>query len=422
MTYSRKLSPIERYYISCDKRTFPFATPCLNQMTLEGRGNIDERAWADAVRVASQANPGSRVVLKGHLGFAKWVDSGKTAPFRVVNGGDWNGQSDVGAPFLNDPLPAREGPTCEVLLAKCTTRHYIIFRSHHGAMDGRGTQHFADDVFRVLRGQPPIGENNNLSDLELSETLTEARSELITDEVTAPTGTPKGNNAERIWLRRTVKGKFSKVLARVAISIANSTRRHSDTAVRFQLPVDMRARIDGLRSTANLSGGLVMGVNPDTTIEQWQHTIKDNLKHLREAQIPRFMKFVPVRLLCWISLAMMQRSNEKLAQKRMISGRYRTSGILSNLGLVPVDKYQGGGFITDSIFFIPPDFDTTAYFLTITGTREGVEFVLRMPRFLASEGRIEKALDDIEYDLQQSTRSTPDAQTKESSKKQLVTS
>ncbi len=393
--YKRKLSPVERYYISCDKRTLPYHTPCLNQMMVEGTGIVDEKTWAKAVKTASLANPGSRIILKGSLGFACWVDSGKTTPFRVVNGGIWDGQSDTGAPFLEDPLPAYEGPTSEVLLVKCVHKSYIVFRSHHGAMDGRGTQAFADDVFRVLNGGEPLGENSAMSDLDLSTQLTSVRSEMLTDQVRAPTGLPEGNEKGRIWYRRTVTGKFSQVLARIAIGIAQSARDYGDTNVRFQLPVDMRPRVKGLRSTANLSGGIMMNVTSETSVSSWQHMIKNKLAEKREAVIPSFMKFVPIRLLCWISLKMMKNANEKLVEKRMLTGQYRATGIISNLGLLPLEQYQGGGFKATSALFIPPDFDTTAFFLTVAGNKNGIELVLRLPKVLATRGRLNKALDAI---------------------------
>ena len=127
--------------------------------------------------------------------------------------------------------------------------------------------------------------------------------------------------------------------------------------------------------------------------------IKQKLADRREAVIPRFMKFIPIRLLCWISLKMMKKANDRLVEKRSLTGQYRSSGIISNLGLLPLTKYQGGGFKARSIFFIPPDFDTTAFFLTVTGNEKGLELVLRLPKVLATRGRMNIALDDIEHEI-----------------------
>lgn len=391
MAYTRILSPIERYYISCDLAYSDY-TPCLNQMTLEGTGDLDIEAWQHAVAVASQANPGSRLVLRGHLGFSRWVDSGKTTPFRIVDDPQWDGLSDFGAAFLRHPLPAREGPTSEVLLVRGTHRHFVVFRTHHGVMDGRGTQAFADDVFRVLRGIPPVGENSNITDLELAREITQTAGEVIETDVNAPTGLPDGNASGSVWQRLTLQGSSRQVLAKVAIAIGELSRSYTDSPVRVQLPVDMRGHQDGLRSTANLSGGLVLEVTDQTDIDAWTTEIKAQLAEKKEAQIPRFVKKMPTWMASWVPLKTIHKANLKVAKMRRDTGMYRTSAIVSNLGLVPLKGYVGGGFTAQRVFFIPPEFDTTAFFLTLSGHQNGMDLVLRTPRTLATQGRLGNAL------------------------------
>ncbi len=397
MSYKRKLSPIERLYVCCDKRTAPYETPCINQMILEGRGSIDETAWKNAVKQASLANPGSRVILKGKLGFARWIDSGKSTEFRVVEGGGWDGRSEVNAPFLSDPLPPYQGPTSEVVLVKCEKYSYVIFRSHHAAMDGRGTQAFADDVFRVLNGDSPLGENSIITDLELSRKITSERSNIESEEVRAPTGLPDGRERGRTWYRKTVTGKFSQVLAKVAISIAHGAWQHGETKVRFRLPVDMRPRIEGIRSTANLSGALMMEITKNTTTTSWKESLKEKLANKREAIIPQISKHIPIPIdiLRWISLNVLQKGNIRSLEKRITSGFYQASGSLSNLGLLPLSNYHGGGFSAHRIFFIPPEFDSSPLFLTLTGNENGIELVLSLPKVLATNGRLHDMLSAI---------------------------
>ncbi len=398
MSYERKLSPNERLFLCLDKHSPPYDTPCTNQMVLEGVGPSDESAWRNAVKKASLANPGSRIVLKGKLGFARWVDSGKTTPFRIVDGGNWDGRSEINAEFLSDPLPAYQGPTSEVLLVKCKNTNYVIFRSHHAAMDGRGTEAFAEDVFRVLNNKPPQGENSMISDIDLCRQITTERCDREGDEVRAPTGFPEGDDPGRTWYRKTIKGKFSQILAKVAIAIARSARLYGETDVRFRIPVDLRPRVEGLRSTANLSGAIIMNVEKETTPASWKKLIKEQLTNKTEAVIPRVSKHIPipVGLIFWMTLKVLKKDNLNTLKKRMTTGQYQVSGLISNLGLIPLDRYSGGGFEASSIFFIPPDFNPSAFFLTITGNKNGLELALRVPKVLASGGRLHKVLDDIE--------------------------
>ncbi|MFT7371767.1 MAG: NRPS condensation-like uncharacterized protein [Oleiphilaceae bacterium] len=402
MTYQRPLSTIERYYVSCDSiKEGKHYTPCIIQMVIEGDASIDVEALRRATTKASYANPGSRVKLKGHLGFSRWVDSEHSTPVRVIEN-DWNGLSNAEAEFLQDPLPVRKGPTSEVLIIinKVLNKSFVIIRSHHGAMDGRGTLHFSNDVFRCLRGELPVGENNNITDMELAKSINHnAQPSFLAPDVSAPTGQPINISDDEKrqtsrWVRRSLHGKHKGVLAKVALEIAHYTRLKGEQNVRFQIPVDMRFHKAGLHSTANLTGGIVVTVDIDTNSEQWNQNIKSQLADKKETEIPRFFRFFPFHFLNWIPRKIIHNSNNRLVKKRRIQGQFRTTGILSNLGLLKLEQFSGKGFNAQKCYFVPPEFDTTALFVTLAGHPEGVEILIRAPTELDG-GRIEKLLDFI---------------------------
>jgi len=92
--YTRKLSPIER------------ASLVLNEfcnyncdIVVEGHGALSVDTLRSAVERAAQANPGSRVRLRGVLGFSRWVDSGIAPEVREVQAPMWDGRSERGAGF-----------------------------------------------------------------------------------------------------------------------------------------------------------------------------------------------------------------------------------------------------------------------------------------------------------------------------------
>ena len=409
MTYQRPLSTIERYYVSCDSlKDGKHLTPCMNQMVVEGNVDLDIDAFRRATTKASYANPGSRVKLKGHLGFSRWVDSDHSTPMRVIES-DWDGLSNDNAAFLQDPLPVRTGPTSEVLVIinKVLNKSYIIFRSHHGAMDGRGTLHFANDVFRCLRGEEPIGENSNITDMELALSLNNhAKAEDLGPDVAAPTGKPKQiseieKKQTSRWIRRTLEGKHKGVLAKVALETARFTRLKGEDNVRFQIPVDMRPHREGLTSTANLTGGIVVNINLNTDAQQWNQDIKAQLAEKKEAEIPRFFRFFPFHLLNWVPRKTIHNSNNRLVEKRRLNGQFRTTGVISNLGLLKVEQFSGEGFSANKCYFIPPEFDTTAIFITLAGHPKGVEILMRVPTELDG-GRVEELLDFVIHNISHS--------------------
>ena len=407
MTYQRPLSTIERYYVSCDSlKDGKHVTPCMNQMVVEGNLDIDVEAFRRATTKASYANPGSRVKLKGHLGFSRWVDSEHSTPVRVIEN-DWDGQSNDNASFLQDPLIVRTGPTSEVLIIinKKLNKSYVVFRSHHGAMDGRGTLHFANDVFRCLRGESPIGENSNITDMELAKSLNNhARGTELNADVAAPTGSPDTiSQSEKQqtsrWIRRTLTGKHKNILAKVALETARFSRLKGEKRVRFQIPVDMRPHQEGLNSTANLTGGIVVNVNLDTDTEQWNQDIKAQLAQKKEAEIPTFFRVFPFHLLNWVPRKTIYNSNNRLVEKRRLQGKFRTTGIISNLGLLKVEQFSGQGFNAKKCYFIPPEFDTTALFITLAGHPEGVEILMRAPTELDG-GRVAELLDFVIHNIE----------------------
>ena len=408
MTYQRPLSTIERYYVSCDSNNNgQHLTPCMNQMVIEGNADIDINVFRRAVIKASYANPGSRITLKGHLGFSRWVTSEHSTPVRVIES-NWDGMSNDSAPFLQDPLPVRKGPTSEVLIIinKVLVKSYVIFRSHHGAMDGRGTLHFANDVFRCLRGDDPIGENSNITDMQLAKVINNhAKAPEIGPDVAAPTGRPSViNDSEKQqtsrWIRRTLIGKHKGVLAKVALETARFARLKGENNVRFQIPVDMRPHQEGLSSTANLTGAIVINVNSDTNEEQWNQDIKAQIADKREADIPRFFRFFPFHLLSWVPRKTIFNSNRRLVEKRRSHGQFRTTGVISNLGLLKVEQFSGEGFNAQKCYFIPPEFDTTALFITLAGHPEGIEILMRAPTELDG-GRVAELSDFVIRNVEQ---------------------
>jgi len=151
--YTRNMSFNERLFVVADRLHPPVA----NRFIFEGTGVPDPERWRRAVEIASAANPGSRLVLKGRLGGCRWVDSGVTP--QVIEAPECEqGVLPKEAPYLQKPLYPETGPTCDVVLVPGRPMR-VIFRTHHGVMDGRGTLTWAEDVFRALRGEHCTGSD-----------------------------------------------------------------------------------------------------------------------------------------------------------------------------------------------------------------------------------------------------------------------
>jgi hypothetical protein len=365
----RRLSPVERVWLAADRLCPPF----VNQLVLEGDGVPDEAAW----RAAS----GPGLVLRGVLGGCRWVP-GPAAPVRTVDGSAWDGFGPDGAPFLRDPLPP-SGPTCEVLLAPGR----VVFRSHHAVMDGRGTLVWVDDVFRALRGEAVPALDVGVTDLDLARPGPPARRR---DECPAPTGRAVASEGVT-WRRRTVAGPVAKVLPRVVHTVGTLALRQG-APVRIGVPVDLRRDAPSVRSTANLTGMVFVPVGRGDSVEDVARAL--------EALVPQAGLFVheaaPLR---GIPLAVMAWAGRRGAARALRLGRYGASAAVSNLGRLDLAAFHGGGFRARRAFFIPPGNPAQPFFLALAGHPEGVELVATTPAALATDGRLDAALDFIARSL-----------------------
>ena len=369
--------------------------PVVIQHIFDGEGRLDPERWRKAVAVASEANPGTRLILKGHLGWSRWVDSGITPRVREVDGSNWDGMGPENAPpFLQESLPYRESPTCEIILIQGPIPR-VMFRSHHAVCDGRGALFWAEDVFRVLRGEATVGSTSSITDVEICKSFQNEYRTPFPAEHIAPTGRPKGNETGVTWRRCPVRGKIPNLLARCARLAAEEAWRHGEGVVRFGIPVDLRHRRPDLRSTANLSFALYIEVRKDTTPDE---IVRDIALQINQGEEGRLTK--GDERLENIPLCLIRRSAERIIRRRHGRGLYSLSGILTNLGRVDLHRFHGGGFAARAFWIAPPATEYYPFFLVMTGYESCSELTLSIPKVLAGEGRLEGALQRIARGLE----------------------
>jgi len=387
--YKRPVSLNERLWIVADRLNSPY----VNQMVLEGKGSPSLTELKKAVETASEANPGSRVVHKGVFGFSYWKDSGKSPGIREVDGTSWNGYSPDNAPFLLDPLDPFKGPACEVLTVKGNP-HRLIFRTHHAIMDGRGTMVWVDDIFKALNGEKPLGSWSRLTDQKLGRYFNTEKRKPYPYEHIAPTGFAQGTRQGTTWRRKKISGNFSLLLPRIALLMAKEAWSCQDGRVRMTVSVDLRPRVKGLRSTGNLTSVLYLEIDKTTSASDIADCMTEQMNKYMDCMFHKgnyIVGILPIKSMC--------RWGKKEIPVVHSSGKYRISGLLSNLGRIQVETFCGGGFKAESCFFIPPSLDSIPYFTTFTGNIDSVDIVTTMPEVLASNGRIENIMQKIEDEL-----------------------
>lgn len=383
--FQKPLTSIERVWLGIDSTT----PPCALQVVLEGHGSMDFDQLRTAVAKASAANPGSRLILKGNLDKSYWWDSGQTPPVRKVSGMSWDGRSPAQAPFLSDRLP-HCGPTCEVLLVE-GPHPRLIFRSNLAVMDARGIITWAEDVFRILRGDEPVGTYSNHSPASIAGKVTNKTRKIPPIESIAPTGKTQPIKPGATWKRLSFHGIFSSVVVgKVAWALAQSAWQYGDGVFRLAVPVDLRPRQPGLRSTGNLTTALFVDVTKDSTPDSIRQDIGEQLYNkcdclLFEHEIATDR--IPITFL-GIGLNQMSKKHQK-------NGLYGISALVSNLESIDTRKLHGAGFYTDTTFIIPPRLDALPAFIAMTGSMNRLEITVSVPTTLGTDNRFENLLQSI---------------------------
>ena len=387
--YSRKMSANDLLSIASDR-----VSSFNNQIIFDGDGVLDKDKWISAVEMSSAANPGSRLIMKGYPFACRWVDSGITPRVREVDGSKWSGRDLEGAPFLMEQLPPDEGPTCEVVLVQGSPPR-VIFRTNHGVMDAGWTLLWAEDIFRALRREPVLGSTSALNDEDVSKNLPRIKKEKISKSNITPGGRVQGNDQGFLWIRRTLPGRYRNLLSQVIYLSAREAWKYSDGPVVFCISVDLRRHLPPeTRSTAFLSKNIFMEIKPEYTVEKITELTKKYLGEKREINyswLSRLLFGVPIGLINYFF--------KRISKKMHESGRYVASGIVVTMGVVPLEKFTGGGFRATAMYAIAPYIDVIPFFIGMASNGKEIEVVITMNKGLGSNGRIETIMESITSQL-----------------------
>ena len=402
--YERKLSPIERLWVVANRLYPPFAS----QLVLEGEGEFDLDLWRRATSRASIVNPGSRLVLRKHLGLSHWVDSKVPVNVHLLDGSDWNGTDPLNAPFLKRLLPAHSGPTCEILLLTGNPKR-VILRAHHAVTDGIGGLKFVEDVFRELRGEECLGTTGRQTDLDIIRKIGTSRAKIVKNDCETPWPPITTDKASpgTIWRRVTVPGRHSKLLARITQVIAHQAYesgrcsresakedrfgRNRPPVVRIDIASDMRHFFpDDPPSSANLTGMLTIEVSESDRPADIIRAICAERRAKHEGVLIKTL--APVR---WVPLHLLMQIWRYRTRRSFESGHYATSGAISNIGLLPIHRYQGGGFKAKTGFAIPPGNEGVPVIVIFNWTDKQTEIVASAANCMATGEQLENLLEKI---------------------------
>ena len=380
----RSVSGVERIWLAAEGLTPPFC----NQMVIEGEGVLPlaeaAHGWQRALHEVSCNYPGARMRLAGRLSSLVWEEGDQPPLLRVVDGGGWDGRSGANAPFLRALLSPKTGPVAEVVLVHGAVPRVVI-RTHHAAFDGQGTLLLAEDFFKALRGEPvreTCGGPQTDYDLacasgRVAETSPEADCESWQE--------PAGCAETILWARETMHDVPNMPLAGL-LHVLAQTRRKS----RFDIPVDMRRHMPGLRSTANLTGLIRLEVTPEEGPAAIHSRLHESIARREEADF-----VLGAQRVVGVPLWLMRRAGRYAARKCYENHRFVCSATVSNLGNLDARRYSGDGFSGSRVFFIPPGGLALPLFIALTGGEWGLEICAAAPGRLTDQAGLTSLLAEV---------------------------
>jgi hypothetical protein len=388
----RPLSSIEYYHASAGRSGPIRQTTREVVIVLEGVGpRFEPQMWHGALARASAENPGSRLRMIGKRWRACWLNDGQPPRLRLVENSDWDGLSNDGAGFINArPLSLEGTPTVELILVNNSLgRRFVVLRTLHAVMDGRSCLHFLLELFRALRGEPLAGSNAGFSDVDLMRYLGPRKTTSRHVRTAWLTGVPQGDEPGDTWQVVTLDTTSQNILARVASVLAEYCHQHSSQPALFAVPVDLRRRLPGLRSTTNFSSMLLIPLKKGEGKEAFRQQLGSMIEEKMDLHWPRLLDLAKL-----FSLEGLDRFLSRISQKP--PERPLETAVISNLGRLDPDGFSCVHFQVRRLFLVPL---VNCVYVSIVSLGDRVELAVGMQKFLAGNGRFERLVAHLQQRL-----------------------
>jgi hypothetical protein len=301
------------------------------------------------------------------------VDTATPPTVRAYDGEALDRHSFQGLDTMFRPLPGERGaPTAEVVLLT-GSRPGVVFRVHHAAMDGMGVLLWAGEVFRALRGELP---QPAISDLTMTDVLREhgpGGRPLPPRMTSAPPLRARAKLEQRgcFFLRRTLPATHWAAVPKVAVAL---TRLCELGTGYFTIPIDLRRHVPEVRSTANLSGAVLVSAAEDATWLQVYRQLQKALTANQDLYTLGGLRLMDAfgRLPMGVLRSMVRTADGLLAR----GGVPQPAFALAHFGRLDLAAYSAGDFAASTAYVLPTCGLNVMPVLTLLETGDRTELVL----------------------------------------------
>jgi hypothetical protein len=383
---ARRLSVFEYGHAAAGASAKTLDPPRIITMVLEGESEVTPGQWGHALRRVVDANPGVCLRIQGSRQRARWTSDGALPPqVRVIENCQWDGRSQRGIEVIEQtPLPLQAGPATELIIVTGKITR-VILRTRHALMDGMGIQHFFQELFRALRGEPLLGTNAAFSDVDLMRAVTSVGWTGGGDGPVPLTGGAQGESYDDVWQRLTLPARPQQnLMGRVAEVAARYAWSFKPGPARIAVPVNLRRHLPGLKSTMNFSGLLHVGMIPGETADDFRRKVREGLEQNRDAACPAVVECIRYLSFGWIDRLTGRTPGNYLRRKLM------ETVLITNLGVIDMAPLSCAQFKPDNYYCLPVMGNS---FIGLSASGAHLNIVVGMPAVYASGGRLERFLE-----------------------------
>ncbi|MCQ8212019.1 AMP-binding protein [Cetobacterium somerae] len=337
MINKRKISPNERMYITFEKNYNSFM---INRVVM-GSGSIEVEMLQKAVDEIANIFPESRYKLNGKY----WIDSKINPQVMIIQ------KKDIGQDFkelMKRKIDPTKEPACQIYYLKEFNKITLIFRTHHGVMDGKGQGIWIEAIFKKLNLFEIKREPSKIRDIDLlkrngieknSDIVTVGNYSPIKDRISYEITSP-------ISKKLIIDGKISSLTSKLMGSIHTLSE---DKVSRFIVTRDIREKF---KSEDLNVGNLSLPMYLEVQDKNWKKInidlINMILKNKDIIYSPKeyfiFGK-IPINIL---QLGLGYTISNYNKQKKTA-----TTAVISNLGRIDLENYKTKTFYPEEVFALP---------------------------------------------------------------------
>lgn len=334
--FKRKISPNERMYISFEKNYNSFG---LNKI-IKGIGIINLEKFSLAVKEIEQICPEINLRMDGNY----WILSKKNVSIKYY---EKNFDEDYRF-LLDNKMDLKKGPLTEIIIFQGEKNYTLIFRNHHGIMDGKGQDIWIKKLFKILNGEKLEGKKSIVRDIDLLRKYgTKKNSDMIHIENYNPIADRKNFFITKPKVRKIILDKkIENITSKLMWAISKMSSQDKN---RFIVTKDLREKF---KNEEENIGNLSVPLYIDIHNENWEEIYQQLLKKILNEEELIYSK-MEYKIFEYTPFYFLTKGLNYIIQKYNNDKKTSATSVISNLGKINLENYSTETFKALEVYSLP---------------------------------------------------------------------